>query len=206
MNNLSLLISIVAVFSLIIISLMEYEYWPPLVVFIAAVTCGYVYLNGWAQVWNFVQAAPLYVVLYVIAGAVWSVIKWWLHLRKARQWVRDNKNDTSVLYPPVGLFGKYVNQFVRDRVNELERVRSKDKTLLEKNNNIIRGLVSYDDLNISYFTPYVGDFKARIISWMFLWPWSLVWTFCRDVVVEIGTIIFNRLKSVYHRIAVSVFQ
>jgi hypothetical protein len=61
-------------------------------------------------IWLFIKANPLIVVsllvVYILAGTVWSVIKWWFFVRKNRREQEESKkkhpNSVTIRIPQVG--------------------------------------------------------------------------------------------------------
>lgn len=123
-----------------------------------AVTVGLLFWLGPRQeikdFFSFVVHNPLVVLLffsiYVVAGTVWSVVKWWIYLKEEATRVKNG--------------GYY------------------------------------------YGRPKAKDEKARILGWMFYWPFSGLWTLINNPVKRAFKAMFNYLEETYDRMSARIFK
>lgn len=54
--------------------------------------------------------------------------------------------------------------------------------------------------------PKASNYKGRITSWMFYWPFSAVWTLLNEPVRRIFINLFRNLEATYNRISANVFM
>jgi hypothetical protein len=68
---------------------------------------------------------------------------------------------------------------------------------------------SYDRVlysaGVGKFPPHPGDYKARIVGWIALWPASMLWTVINDPVRRAAEEIYARLGGTYQKISNRVF-
>ena len=143
-----------------------------------------------------------WVVIYFIAGGVWSILKWYL-------FIHDRAND-----------------FREIKTSFIERIRhSDDNTIkLDVNSKIPENLMGKfkEELVTSYFsynTPYnfehdpinvsiipiARNYKEKIVTWILWWPTSAFWTLLNDPLAKIANWIYNRFQGIYTKIANKAF-
>lgn len=122
-----------------------------------------------ALVWWFVA--------YFIAGTVWSVVKWWFHVRAARRWYDEHKAEVKERNDlPVKYFGA---------------------TNYSSNKKIA---------SIADAAPSVKSFKARIFSWISMWPLSLTWTLINDPITRLVKEIYAVIAGMLQRMSDKAFS
>jgi hypothetical protein len=119
--------------------------------------------------WNVVIG----VALYFVAGTVWGVVKWFLHVTKKLEEYKEKKA-----------------RFLRSN----RFLRSKNAT------EITPALVSSfkQFLGTNYIegeAPQVHDHKSDILMWMTYWPFSSVWTLLNDPVRRAFRAIYRSLST-----------
>ena len=126
-----------------------------------------------------------YASLYVLAGAAWGAIKWYLYCKKKRA-----RYDVAK------------NEFLRSRkATELTGVLRLEWT--EK----LRNLDRYDrDRGISIEPPSASKNKEKIMNWMYLWPFSIFGTFFSDFIIKLWDNIYKWMGGIYDNISKSVWR
>ncbi len=116
---------------------------------------------------------------YLVAGAIWSLAKWWFFVREARDRFEQKKAE-----------------WIADRI--------KFANVPETKEQIESALKRH--VSVSSYYPKASKEKSRIMTWMCYWPWSLVWTIINDPVKKAFTAIFNRMKATFDKIAKKAFE
>lgn len=144
-----------------------------------------------AYVQHHVLTTILYVLGYLAAGLAWSFAKWFSFLMAFRDKFRQEKvsflrwkkldEDAEGQVPKEmrPAFLEYMRQ------TGAFDYRFRDNSLAEK--------------------PRASNNKARIISWMSLWPFSLTGTLLNDPVRRLFNWLFNSFKALYQKMADAIF-
>lgn len=138
---------------------------------------------------GFVTTNPIHavvaVLLYLICGVVWSIIRWNLYYGSKMQRLIDGRRDW------------YMNQFrygngkSRDEAGkEYDQTGSVPSEYVGKWNE-------YIDEN----APTAASNKSRICTWMGLFPIDIVYYFCSDFLSDLFSRLYQRLAVVYDNIA-----
>ncbi len=150
-------------------------------------------LLGWVRTHAF--ETIMYALAYVGVGLLWSFGKWFFFLWRFRDKYRESKtNFLEGLTPPLD-----PNSTVPD--------------------NLLHDFYRYLDMQVSYSTrwnrvyrdnplykkPRAANNKARIVSWMSLWPCSVVGTLLNDPVRRLFDAIFSWVKGLYQKMADHMF-
>lgn len=122
-----------------------------------------------------------YVAAYFIAGAAWSMLKWWLYLLGVREkydsiralWMQSHKMSSAATIPD-----QLKNEW---RAHVAGRFSGK-------------------------FPPQATDHKASIMLWISYWPVSSFWTLLNDPLKRIAVAIYNVMGNVYQRISNAMFS
>lgn len=137
-------------------------------------------------------ASVVYVLLYVAIGIGWSFVKWFSFLMGARDRYRQWKTK---------FLGK-------DGINPFDPIPE------NKRFEFIAFIQSQSD----YFyrepvadlldgkRPRASNNKSRIVSWMSLWPCSVIGTLLNDPVRRLFNFLFSQFKNLYQKLADHVFR
>src|SRR5271170_4062604 len=128
----------------------------------------------------------LYLLGYFVAGAAWSIFKWYIFLTKARIKYESAKADFLEEYSAKELTGELAAKFM---------------DLLASNHSY-----SDDDHAISATPPEARKHKSNLTRWATYWPFSMVGFALNDVVRKAWNYIYDLLQSTYQRISNHVFR
>ncbi len=117
--------------------------------------------------------------LYVVLGALYSVLKWFL-------FVKNKKNE----------YLKEKKEFVEGKLKE-GRCESTIKASWKESFGSFESFAKY-------LTPSKN--KGKITFWIIYWPFSLLSLILRDLTVEIATFVMNKLGSVYKAVSKGQFS
>jgi hypothetical protein len=176
---------IVAVFYVSATILMELENfgWTT-VLLIASVIGAQVFhvVNFWAYASTHALTTLVYVGAYVGIGVVWSFVKWFSFLMAFRDELRRVKENYQVAKDSLCLSGVH---------RPLE----------------FAGYAKYRDFRGNPLTekPSASFNKSRIISWMGLWPCSVIGTLLNDPVRRIFNFLFHNFKTLYQKMSDAIF-
>lgn len=146
-------------------------------------------LNVLSWVGSHTTESIVYALVYVAVGVAWSFVKWFSFLIQFRDQYREQKEKflTDNKLNPTG----QVPEELREKFgNFLGRAHS---------TRVFRG----NPLNEK---PKASNNKSRIVSWMSLWPCSMVGTLLNDPVRRLFNFLFNNFKALYQRMADHVFR
>ena len=154
-------------------------------------------LGNWSWV-EWLIANPLYAVggvaAYVLIGIIWSMVKWWFHVRK----IAKNQREARTYWlqeradSPPGNVKLYENALATGVLDPVLQKAWED--------NIRRHC--YDSIK----KPYASENKKKIMGWLAYWPWSFLWTFINDPVRTFFNWLYESLSGLYQRIADSAFR
>lgn len=131
----------------------------------------------------------MYVLGYLIAGAIWGgIIKWYFYLLNRRDEAREIKLEWAK--SSTGLGDDDFTEWLSERVNG-NRNSSK---------------ISVYGYKASSYPPKVLENKARILFWISYWPFSVFWTVLNDPLRRIAIAIFNVLSKIMQRMSNRVFK
>jgi len=152
-----------------------------------------------ASPWVLVQ----WTVVYMVAGVVWSFVKWFAFLHKEADVIRELRFD----FLQMKMKGNDIN-FDIGKITEKTKVpaelKSEFRNYLKEKHYLSRRMYDgYDDNTL--LVPMVKNYKAKITRWIIWWPTSAVWTLLSDPLVRFANFVFSRLKGTYQRIANKVF-
>jgi hypothetical protein len=186
-----LLLVILCVFFVLATILTEVEHFGFATLTLIATLVG-VQLLHLADVLQFVMhhtvETLLYTVGYLVVGVAWSFIKWFSFLMRFRDKYRECR-DT----------------FLKD--NNLKP----GEPLADNMSLALTQYLSRQDYygefrgNLLTAKPRAAKNKSRIVSWMYLWPFSVIGTLLNDPVKRLFKFLFNSLKELYQKMADRVF-
>lgn len=134
---------------------------------------GLIHIFGNASVFSFIKTNPEYLYIgapaFFLFGAIWSVIKWWIFVRREAMeykeqrmyWLDANKVVGATLDTPIP-----------------ESLKVKWHSKAKK--------------------PMVRHNKGKIITWMAFWPFSLVWTLLSEpwrIIYEFMSKMFQNISD-----------
>jgi hypothetical protein len=127
--------------------------------------------------WSWVVANPFYLFVgagtYIIVGAAWSFVKWYLFLRNYKELYTDEKI-------------KYLRRHnIEGQELPSNLIKDFKRTLPYKIRKI----------------PQARSEKGRILTWMGFWPWSVVHSLFADIFRQIFVAIYSRLSMLYDKIS-----
>ena len=135
------------------------------------------------DVFHYMKGNPFYFLtyagIYVLAGLIWSVLKWWRYVAKIRR-----EYDAA-----------------RVRFCELHRLDPaaplplRFKALWQENSERDFGE-----------PPQVTEHRGDIIRWMTYWPFSLLWTILNDPVRRLFEFLYNLVGAKMQAISDQLFK
>jgi hypothetical protein len=133
----------------------------------------------------------VYALIYVAVGVIWSFIKWFSFLIQFRDQYREQKEKflTDNKLNPTGQIP--------------EELREKFGQFLGRSRGYSARSFRGNALNEK---PRASNNKSRIVSWMSLWPCSVVGTVLNDPIRRLFNFLFNHFKDLYQRLADHVFR
>jgi len=132
----------------------------------------------------------VYSLVYVAVGIAWSFAKWFSFLIQFRDQYRDQKEGF--------LTGKKLNP--KSQVPEELR-----EELSLTFRNTYRGIRCFRG-NLLTEKPKASNNKSRIISWMSLWPCSVIGTVLNDPIRRLFNFLFNNFKALYQKMSDHIFR
>jgi hypothetical protein len=130
--------------------------------------------------WSLLWWVPAYLAL----GTIWSLPRWLLLLRHS---CKDYQTDRT--------------RYIADHKGEADKwAASSTFYFLEQEYGM-----SFDK-DGKLVPPSFAYNRERMVNWVLLWPFSFAWTFCGDVVVQIGEIIVEHLGGLYSRLATWMYR
>ncbi len=131
----------------------------------------------------------VYALVYVAVGVGWSFVKWFSFLIQFRDQYREQKEAF----------------LTKNKLNPTGQV---PEELREAFGRFLGGLYSTRQFRGNSMTekPKASNNKSRIVSWMSLWPCSMVGTLLNDPVRRLFNFLFNNFKALYQRMSDHVFR
>jgi hypothetical protein len=126
---------------------------------------------------------------YIASGVVWSLIKWFFFVWKARDELKSEKEEFLKNAGPKGtpllMFADAVqqDQFYRDFGSSHRRYK----------------------IDADHPYPTAARHKGRILFWMSYWPFSAIWTLLHEPVTRLYRFLYRRLSGLFDGIAVKMF-
>lgn len=130
----------------------------------------------------------VYLVAYLAAGTVWSIVKWWRFIRRKR--VDYDRRKGAFM----------VGHELPCDAPMPDKLKTEWRTHLEQERRYSA------DRREETFPPKANAYKAKIMAWMMYWPWSLVVTVIDDPIRKLFNAIFEAIRGLYQRIADSAFK
>lgn len=138
--------------------------------------------------------------IYLVIGCLWSFIKWFSFLHKAKDRLKEIKQ-------------KYIDRFGKEK---LIRPDGKIKNFAEFWKFCRESAYYTDFLSIqgnsmviaepNDLIPTVEGRFSQLVRWITWWPMSAIWTILNDPLKRIAEALVRLLKTIYTKIAVAVFK
>lgn len=132
--------------------------------------------------------------IYFALGTVWSFIKWFSYLHKAKDTLRGFKADfvkkTKAVLKKDGTFEDHDFAGFADYLNDhhyLGRGASRIGTRAD-------------------VQPSMSDNFSDLVRWIVWWPFSAFWTILNDPIRRLAEFIVRRFKTAYDGLAARVFK
>ena len=144
---------------------------------------------------SYISANPLqflaFVAGYFVAGAVWTIVKWWFFVYRIREGYDRIKEG---YLRKEGINGDRIPENLRDKWYDYLRQSTEwHSNLINLGRNGVE-------------PPKPNDFKSRIYSWMVFWPWSMVYTLIDDPVRKIFRFIYRNIRHLLESISTHAFR
>ena len=123
---------------------------------------------------------------YFVAGAGWSVVKWYFFVSNKRERLADTKKSFLLKN------NESIDKGSNPNLSIPDALKTNWKTLVDRDYDLQKCLVTS-------LTPY--KHKARLYIWIGYWPFSFVWTMINDPVKKAIKAIRRRLTGIYEFIA-----
>jgi hypothetical protein len=180
--------------SVLLLALIEYEKvgWGTISLI---ATLAALYFLGNSEVVAYLAQNPLTIALgvcgYFVAGTVWSVAKWWFYVGNVREKYDERKAD---FLRSNGVEGTVIP----------DELKKKWKESLAHSTYSVYGGARQDFSN--GIVPKARDHKAKILTWMTYWPWSMVWTLINDPVKRLFKYIYRSIQELLQSISNRAFR
>jgi hypothetical protein len=142
-----------------------------------------------------------YVGIYIVAGILWAIMKWYLFNTKIRSVfleIRDEfKRKRNLPSGPIP-------EELRKEWAEFATERSRWEPVKRYYEYDLPG--SYAITSAKSFVPQARKYKDTIIFWMAYWPLSFVFFFLSDFLERLWYRIYEAVASIFTRITDSVFR
>lgn len=136
--------------------------------------------------------------IYMVIGSVWSFIKWFSFLHKAKDSLREIKAKHLKRYGTETVKDEHFKEFATRLYEEgyVSRFLSPDGYSGNKETVTSRGDV----------IPSVKNRKADLVRWIVWWPFSAFWTLLNDPIRRAAEAIVKVFKGTYTKMANAVFS
>lgn len=173
---------------------------------------------GGIRVVDYMKAHPIRVLggigAYFVAGAIWSIIKWWFYVRGNRRNCREALAAFEADWPGRISLETLPYGMRRDRLGEddpipsAEEILKKDKQDPEFKKKVWVACMAEGNYKEHHFEykPDHHRHRNRILRWMTFWPWSFVWTMISDPIRRAFKMIYQRLAGVFTSISENAFK
>lgn len=165
---------------------------------------------------NYIVANPLSVVFaffaYVLLGSVWSVVKWYFFVLNIRDKYKAQIESITKS------FNDNIKRLNNNRIELVENKNRPDKSTLQKadyDHDIasLDNRIKSTETELKYklestkesYMPEVKKHKSLILTWMFYWPFSAIWTVVNDPIRRVFQRVYVGLETVYQRITDRAF-
>lgn len=188
--------------------------WSTLLFLVVGGACYYFNIYGVALwVKAHVLETLLFAGAYLVAGVIWSFIKWASYLYKYRETWREAKDADAKKIPElITRAQRDVQKTLEDdkRRAHYEPVNPREnipQTPEEWENYVKKEWTYSHFLKSSNFTkPLASEHKSKIIAWMCFWPFSLLGTFINDPIRRLFNFLFSYFKAAYQKLSDKMFE
>lgn len=195
------------------------------------ITIGLFVLFGDKNLVPWVLANPgkiaMYIGGYIVVGILWGVLKWVLHVLRARdkyETIRkdflSNEKDFRTATRTQSAERAYNDRHSGGVHNQERKQREKEereaavaKALAEPvpqgfDKELFKEFARrhHSDVNLTKFPPHPNDNKGRIIFWMSYWPFSAVWTIINDPITRFYRFVYHRIGDMLAGISNRMFS
>jgi hypothetical protein len=129
-------------------------------------------------VMHYIELYWYFILLYILGGAIYSVIKWVIQLYRLRRRVLE------------------IDPFVQGATgwrDEAGYIASRRLSAM-----------SYAGFNDSEYPPKASKNKSTLFWWAVLWPINLIWTLVADVAKEAWRKLYDWFGGIYNRLAKAI--
>ncbi|QIG77818.1 hypothetical protein EVB64_231 [Rhizobium phage RHph_TM61] len=168
---------------------------PAFIVFIVGLTALQYYTD--LKAWTYVYENPwyflLYVVIYIIAGIVWSHAKWVLYLQEIKR------------YHPTSIKEAEAHALVVEKRNE--EYRSTHPEYKCQSVDVNKEAIEYTTkrFRLKSLPPKASEKKVAITSWLMYWPISALWTVVDNFVLNLFNNLFELIRASYQQVSDRIF-
>src|ERR1035437_5071120 len=135
----------------------------------------------------------LLALVYVVVGVLWSFGKWFSFLIQFRDKFREQK-VAFLTYKKLDTTGPIPALLLEEFQTQLY------------NGSRSRSRYSREGINALTDKPRASNNKARIVSWMSLWPCSMIGTLLNDPIRRVFNFLFNQFKNLYQKMSDHVLR
>lgn len=210
-----IVVLLVAFIAEVVLTETEHFGWATALLLLCGGACYYFNVYG-AALWVKAHVAQtlLFVGIYLVAGVVWSFVKWFSYLLCYREKWREAKEKDNKILPD--LIIKAHHQ-IKD-LNKQEEANAK----YHLREPIIQVMPTDDDAWLKYISsdyhfsnslasrnfskPLASDNKVKITAWMAFWPFSFLGTFINDPIRRLFNFLFSSFKKLYQRLSDHLFK
>lgn len=207
------LILLVAFIVEVVLTETENFIWGTAFLLLCGGLCYYFNIYG-AALWVKAHVAQTLLLLsiYLVAGIVWSFIKWFGYLIGYREkWHEAKENDNKILPELVKFAKREVKEHNEKRAKrEFEGFGTGPAINIDDTpeawEEYARNQYSYRLTARNFSKPLASNNKAKIIAWISFWPFSFLGTFINDPVRRFFNFIFSNLKKTYQKMSDHLFK
>lgn len=138
------------------------------------------FVNVFGTITSHYQTFLIGVPIYIAVGVIWSFVKWIVFVYNRKEEYERAKE---------AYFERNPNHEHCDWVEYVKNSRQNNYAL----NNITK-------------PPQASQYKSKITTWMFYWPWSMLSTLFSDFIRRLYTFIYSRIKEVYQKISDKIYS
>jgi hypothetical protein len=139
------------------------------------------------------------IAIYVVAGLIWSITKWYFFLTDCRKeyvaerdrWL-DKKGEAAGKMPDY-LMAEWLEHAKKRRSFFSWRRHGADLSMMKLKTP-------------KALFPKAKENKGRIVTWMVWWPLSIVWTIIADWVKRFFERLFELVKDIFDRMSARIFK
>jgi hypothetical protein len=186
--------------------------WSTLLFLVVGAACCYFNVFGLALwVKAHVLETLIFAGAYLVAGIVWSFIKWASYLFKYREQWKEAKAKDLANKP------QWLENAKQSMIDNNERIAERNASDNWRKEKLVVVPETpeqweqhyFDNCNrrhaSSFSKPLASDNKSKIIAWMCFWPFSLLGTFINDPIRRLFNFLFNAFKATYQKLSDKMF-